>query len=268
MSDSRRDAVILLREELAEEAASGFPRLRRIPQTDIIWLLDYFSGLNEAEQEALLDALADSAAMVFGPPTRPTLNDRGTVNAPQALARMAEMRDRPGGKGGTRYMDVKMMSADASFREPGGYHQTWRENFTALHFQPRPDLLPDLSQLKAAKAPLVRKLVNQVLTESLGLRKEKLPGGVCKYLGHCRDCQVTMHVDFGGMLSQLGYTLTLKSAAGELLAFQLSYERLWGTGGRWDYLTEENASRCITFFAEQVSYLADLTQRLISRTSG
>ena len=105
------------------------------------------------------------------------MNERGTVDVPAGLARMHEARERPGGKGGTRYTDVKMLSADRSFREPGGYHPSWRESFTALHFQPRPDLLPDISQMKAAKAPLVRKLVNKALTESLGLKKEKLAGG-------------------------------------------------------------------------------------------
>ena len=261
MSDSQRNVSTLLRAELAGEVASGFPRLRRIPQTDIIWFLDYFSGLTGADREALLDALADSAAAAFSPrPEMPPI-------AP-ALGQMCEARERPGGKGGPRYMDLKMLSANPSFREPGGYHPSWREHLTPLHFQPRPDLLADLDQLKAAKAPLVRKLVNAALTKSLGLRKEKLPGGVSKCTGRCGDYEVTVRVDFGGMLSQLGYTVTLKSAGGQLLVPQLSYERLWGTGGRWDYLTEENAPRCITFFAEQVAYLADLTQRLIGRTGG
>jgi hypothetical protein len=264
MSDSRTNVVTLLRSEFAEEAASGFARLRRIPQTDIIWFVDYFAALSGAESEALLDALADSAAMAFGPPSRPMLNDRGTVDAPPGLAQMCDARNRPGAKGGTRYMDVKMLGADPALREPGGYHPSWREQFTPLHFQPRPDLLPGLSEMKAAKAPLVRKLVNTALTKSVGLRKETLAGGVNKFSGRCEDCELTVHVDFGGILSQLGYTVTLKSTAGQPLALLLSYERLWGTGGRWDYLTEENAPRCIAFFAEQLIYLANLTQRLIA----
>jgi hypothetical protein len=90
---------------------------------------------------------------------------------------------------------------------------------------------------------------------------------VIKFIGRCGDCEVMIWVDFGGMLSQLGYSVTLKSADGLPLAVLISYERLWATDGRWDYLTEENAPRCIAFFAEQVTYLADLTQRLIGRTS-
>jgi hypothetical protein len=76
--------VALLRAELEDDVASGFARLRRIPQTDIIWFLDYFTGLAAAERETLLDALADSAAMAFGPPSRPALNARGTADFPRA----------------------------------------------------------------------------------------------------------------------------------------------------------------------------------------
>ena len=51
-------------------------------------------------------------------------------------------------------------------------------HLTPLHFQPRPDLVPDPERLKAAKAPLLRKLVQAALTESLDLRHEKLPAMV------------------------------------------------------------------------------------------
>jgi hypothetical protein len=266
VSDSRQNVVTLLRAEIADEAAAAFPRLRRIPQTDIIWFLDYFSGLSGAERETLLDAVAESGALAFMPTATPKLNERGTVDVPAGLAPMVEARNRPGAMGGTRYTDLKMLGANPFMREPGEYHASWRENLTALHFQPRPDLLPDLSQMKPAKAPLVRKLVNAALTKSLGLRSEKRPGGVIKFIGRCGDCDVTIWVDFGGMLSQLGYSVSFKSADGQPFAVLISYERLWGTGGRWDYLTEENAPRSVEFFAEQIAYLADLTQRLVGHT--
>jgi hypothetical protein len=69
-------------------------------------------------------------------------------------------------------------------------------------------------------------------------------------------------LDFGGMLSQLGYTLWIKGGDGELTGFPLSYEGLCGTGGRWDYLTEDNAPACIAFFAEQIAYLPEFTRRV------
>jgi hypothetical protein len=214
--DIFQNVIPFLRSELGAEAGSGFARLRRIPQTDIIWFLDYFANLATAEQELLLDALAESGAMAFMPPGVQKLNAIGTVDAPEPLARMCEIRNRPGGKGGTRYTDLKMLSADPALREPGMYHASWREHLTELHFQPRSDLLPDLGQLKPAKAPLLRKLVNAVLTKTLGLRKETKPG-VLKYVGRYCDGELMIWVDFGGMLSQLGYSISLRVPMASLL---------------------------------------------------
>jgi hypothetical protein len=254
--DLRQTAFTLLHAEITGEAASGFPRLRRIPHTDVIWFLDYFDGLTEAEREALLGGLAESAAAVFALP--PSM----TFQVPAALARMCEERNRPGAKGGTRYTDTKQLTVIPALREPGGYHESWREHLTALHFQPRPDLVPDLADLKAAKAPLVRKLVTAALRDSLGLRKEKLPRGVSTYTGKFGDGELTVDVEFESMLHQLGYLVRYKTAGSRPLILLLCYERLWGTTSRWDYLTEENAPRSIAFLAEQIAYLAKLGARI------
>jgi len=257
VSGSGEGVVSLLRAELANEVASDFPRLLRIPQTDIIWLLDYISALNAPEREALLDDLAGSAAAAF-PPLFPQMPAAGP-----ALARMNEARARPGSKGGTRYTDIKMLRAEPSLRDPNAYHSSWREFLTPLHFQPRRDLLPDLDGLRPAKAPVVRKLVNGGLTRTLGLKTEKRPGGATTCTGRILEREIAVRVDFGGMLSQLGYSVTLRHPANQTFVFvQLSYERLWATSGRWDYLTEENGARSIDFFVEQVAYLADLGVRV------
>jgi hypothetical protein len=268
MSDLQSNIIAILRTELAEEVAAGFPRLRRIPQTDFIWFLDYFAGLTAADREALLDALADSAALAFAPPGPQLLNATGTLDAPPALARMCALRGRPGGKGGTRYGDVKTLCAGPSFREPSGYHQSWRENLTELHFQPRTDLLPDLSHLKAAKAALLRKLVNATMTRVFQPKNEKQAGGSCKYVFPYGDSEVMVWVHFGSMPVQLIYHVSLKNAASGFLFRLLSYESLWGAGSGWDYLTEENAARSIDFLAEQVTYLVKLADRVNGRTNG
>jgi hypothetical protein len=263
MSDLRAKIEALLRAELAAAAAAGFPRLKRVPDTNIIWLLDYYDGLAAAERTALLDALARFyAACIF---VRP--GDR-VPEADPALARCREARDGPGGKGGTRYTDVKMLCMDKSMREPGNYHESWRQNFTALHFRPRADLLPDLSHLKAPKSTQLRKLVTAALTERLALRKEKQPGNSYKYVGPHGDGELTVRVDFGSSLSPLRYEVSLKNAANPLPVARLSYESLWGAHLGWDYLTEENAPRSIDFFAEQVEYLAKLAERINGLATG
>jgi hypothetical protein len=263
VSDLRANVEALLRAGLAEEAAAGFPRLTRIPYTDIIWFLDYYDGLAAAERTALLDALARAGAWFFFP--------RQSSREPEmdpVLMHFRETIGRPGGKGGTRYTDVKMLCMDPSLREPGGYHESWRQHFTALHFRPRADLLPDLSHLKAAKAPLLRKLVNAALTRLFAPKKEKQPGGACKYVGPYGNGELTVWVDFGSMLGQLRYEVSLKNAAYPLPAARLCYERFWGAHLGWDYLTEENAARSIDFFAEQVVYLAKLVDRVNGLANG
>jgi hypothetical protein len=257
MPDLRARVEALLQAELAAEVAAGFPRLQRLPITDIIWFLDYFDGLAAEERTALLDALTRNAALFFFRPP-----DARAPEVAPALARCRDAKQRAGGKGGTRYTDVKMLCMDKSMREPAYYHESWRQNFTALHFQPRADLLPDLSHLKAAKAPLLRKLVQAALTGRFPLQKEKQPGGTSKYVGPYGDGELTVRVDLGSRLGQLRYDVSLKNAAFKLPAAFLSYEGLWDAHLGWDYLTEENAARSVEFFAEQVAYLANLAERV------
>lgn len=248
--------VELLRRELEQEVAWGFPRLSRIPQTDIIWFLDFFSTLDPAEREELIDALAASAAAAF-PPAFPQ-----TPPIAAALAHMREVRSRPGSKGGTRYMDLKMLSADRSLREPIGYHPPWREHLTPLHFQPRSDLVSNPDELRAAKAPLLRKLVRTTFRDA-GWTVEAITGGGSRCVAALGDAEVTLRIDYGSMMSQLGYTVTARRGEDQSFIFaQLAYERLWDTGGRWDYITEENAPRCVAYLLDQVTYLVALGERI------
>jgi hypothetical protein len=177
---------------------------------------------------------------------------------------MRAMRSRPGSKGGTRYMDLKMLGADRSLREPGGYDATWREHLTPLHFEPRPDLVSGPDQLRAAKAPLLRKLVRSTFRDA-GWTIEAIAGGGSKCVADMAGAEVTLRIDYGSMMSQLGYTVSARRGDDRsFIIAQLSYERLWDTGARWDYVTEEHAPRCVAFLVEQVNYLVELGARIAS----
>src|SRR6266536_2296145 len=109
MSDLQSKIIAVLRMELAEEAAGGLPRLRRAPDTEIIWFLDWFAALDSAEQEALLDGLARWGAIaVFPKEGGPQVVEELERRHP-ALARFRASRNRMGYKGGTRYTAVKML---------------------------------------------------------------------------------------------------------------------------------------------------------------
>jgi hypothetical protein len=54
----RAKIAAIIRADLAEEAAAGFPLLRRLPDSETASVPDAFLAMNEAERESLLDALA------------------------------------------------------------------------------------------------------------------------------------------------------------------------------------------------------------------
>jgi len=269
MSDLRSEVVALLRMEMTEEVRAGFPRLKRIPSTDIIWFLDYFAAQTAPEQEMLVDALARFAALAFFPSRSGPQEVQELQRQSAAFARLRAPRNQMGYKGGTRYTELKMLCMDKGMREIGYYHADWVKNSSPLAFQPRADLLPDLSYLKSAKAPLLRKLVNAALAELFSPKKEKQAGGASKYVGDYGNTKLTVSVDFGSIMGQLCYAVSLGNPEFVLPGSGLYYERLWDCHGGWDYLTEENAPRSIDFFAEQVVFLAKLAERVneLARTT-
>ena len=262
MSDLRSRVIALLRNELAEEVASGFPRLKRIPYTDIMWFLDYFASLGTAEGESLLDGLARWGAMAFFPQQCRPRDVQELEHHYPSFARLRAPKGRMGYKGGTRYTDVKMLSMDPGLRDIKNYHEDWIKNCSPLAFQPRADLLSDLDALKPATAPLLRKLVNAAFTK-LFPEKQKQGGNSWKYLGSFGNTEVSVWVDFGSQFcGQLQYGVSATHPDYNVKVIRLSYERFWDANLGWDYLTEENASRSIDFRTEQVGYLVRLADRI------
>jgi hypothetical protein len=240
-----------LRDELGAEADAGFPRLRRIPQTEIIQFLDYFAALTPGDRSQLLDDLAVRAAIRLHPGTA-----SGFPPAP-AWDRYWRAVTSPGPfNGGFRYCDVKFLALVPRIKEFGGYEgwieKTQRPWVSELALHPREDLLPDLGCLAPARAPELRKLVKGALL-ARGFTAVVTKGAVHEYV---HPSGVPVHVDFGSRVGQLCYW------AGDIRRYgTLSYELLWGQPGGWDYLTEENAARSIELLPELIEELARLLQR-------
>ncbi len=268
MSDLPARVSSLLRTELEAEAAGGFGRLQHIPYTDIIWFLDYFAALPASEQEDLLDALAGWGTIAFfpwqyGPQDVQELEERHP-----AFGRYRGVRNSPGYKGGYRYTEVRTLSLIPKIPQFGGF-AGWIKNFSGLALQPREDLLPDLSYLQPAKAPLLRQLLAQGNFCSLLPEKKKLGGGDWQYLGSLGQGTITVRIDFGARFTgQLVYGVTVAHPDYPIQMVRLAYERLWDANLGWDYLTEENAPRSLDFLAEQVLYLAKLAERLNGLAGG
>jgi hypothetical protein len=249
----------LLRADFGDEYEAGFPRLRRIPQTKVVQLLDYFSALHSEDQSALLDALAVRASVLFN------LRPGASFPSAPAFDRYWNAVTSQGPfTGGYRYCDIKFLASIPQVPEFGGY-EGWIQKYqkpwvSELALTPREDLLPDMTCLKPAKASLLRRLVGTVL-KGHGFMPEMTRGAEHKYVSSSAD---TVRVDFGSRMGQVCYGVS--AVRGDTRIIMMSYESLWGQPGGWDYLTEENAARALDLLPELVEHLIKLTERIASRT--
>jgi hypothetical protein len=116
MSDGRlADATALLVAHMRQEADTGFPRVRRIPNSGVIRFLDYAGSL--ADREPLLESLARMQALGFLhlPDSHDTLL-RLMAEDPVCIATQNTMRSAAFSMG-LRYAGLRMMKAMLSDRQ-------------------------------------------------------------------------------------------------------------------------------------------------------
>jgi len=208
----------LILNHLTEESAADFPRLRRIPSTGIISLIDYYSELPSPAQAELLASLAARAAGLVGPV-------KETVAPTPPWDAWLRASQSPAYSGGYRYSSLKLI---AMMRRDAQSHALLDRGHQR---PPRPDLLPDPSNFIPAKAPLLKKLV----------RSNEHIFSI-----------YAVEFDFRSRLTQLRYGVP----CGGPIA--IAYEQIWGVPSGWDYLTEENAARSIDLLPELVESMVIL----------
>jgi hypothetical protein len=263
--DLLSNVAMLLRSDFAQEAATGFPRLARIPCTSVIKFLDYFEAQAPADRQPLLDVLARFSAMKFFPPQLISRQYQELRTSNPAYVRFWAAMQSERFAHGYRYEGVKMTRMMVRDVETVAAITKVR---AGLDWQPRDDppaaLVPDpdLTHLNPAKAPLLRKLVKQAFTRLFAAEAKKLPGGETGYTGTIDGTKLTVWVDFGSMSAQLRYGVSIPDEQRRIFVSRLSYDDLWITNLGWDYLTEENAAPSIELLCEQISYLAGLTHRI------
>ena len=137
-----------------------------------------------------------------------------------------------------------------------------------LDFSPRDDLperlvgTTSIREIQTAKAPLLRKLLNQMLTKRQPLNMSKRPGGELIYEGMIQGVPLRVSIIFSNLYAQMTYGIFWAHRERGLLVQRLTYELLWGAGGGWDYLTEENAPRSIDLLEELLLRLVQLFARV------
>lgn len=246
----------LLLDEFVTEASAGFPLLGKLPKTRIVQLVDYYETLPSDGRSAFLEALASRAAAA--------LQGQPAPSPPAFAAFWTATTTQSPFTGGFRYCDVKAIASISKLPQFGGM-QGWAKQTVPAGgraLQPREDLLPDgnLELLVPAKAPLLKKLVDSAL-KGAGFTKLKTPnaGGETRYSS---DSGVEVRLDFASrFMGQLRYTVSTAAGGPGPRGWSLE-ETFWSQPGGWDYLTEENAPRCIALLPEVVARLAGLAEKL------
>jgi len=243
--DSRLLAVVALaREELAREAAAGFPTLTHIPSSGVIKLLDYLATLSAGDRAELIEAQARVGALHFFPAPLITKAFEELRTRNPALLRLREGMDAPAFSYGLRYCDLRMHRMMMNDAQSVARMAVTRSQ---LDFTPRDDLpkalvgTTPIRDIKTAKAPLLRKLLNPMLRHRLGARPNKRPGGELVYEGAIGEVSLRVSIIFSNMYAQMHYAVTWSVRDRQMLAQRLTYETLFGMNTGWDYLTEENA---------------------------
>ena len=160
------------------------------------------------------------------------------------------------------------MSKCKEIQEEGGIEDFYRNRAVSeLAMQPRSDLLPDKNNIRPAKAPLLRKLVDAALKPLLP-EKEKQGGGNFLYSGPLGSGVASVWVDFGSIMGQICYGVSVTNTPHTIRMRRLSFEGLWFQHGGWDYLTEENAEHSLALLPELIEYLVRLADRVNDTARG
>jgi hypothetical protein len=255
----------LILAELTEQAAAGLPLLRRVPSTGAIKLLDHMATLTPAETTALMAAEARLAALHFFPAPLIARAHEELRTRDAAILALAESLRAPAFAYGLRYLDLRMHRATMNDQQSVAELAKTR---ATLDFSPRDDLperlvgTTPIREIRTAKAPLLRKLLNQMLTKRQPLKTSKRPGGELIYEGVIQGVPLRVSIIFSNLYAQMTYGVFFAHRERGLLAQRLTYELLWGTGSGWDYLTEENAPRSIDLLEELLLRLVQLFARI------
>jgi hypothetical protein len=260
------DVSALLKAHLDGEAQEGFPRLTRTPSSGTIQFLDYFATLAAADRDSLLAVHAEIDALNFfpAPAVRERVEALMTTN-PALISYRQTMQSAPFTMG-LRYVGLRMLKS--MLGDPMTRKMMARTRAT-LDFIPRDDLPaalvpdPDPAHLQPAKAPLLRKLINEAFPKLFATGKQQRPGGETEYIGALEGTGIQVTIDFSARGPQLRYGVKIPDETKTVFVWGLMYENLWAAVPGWDYLTEENAEPSIRLLCENIAQIVLLRNRVL-----
>ena len=259
------DVSAVLKAHLDGEAQAGFPRLTRTPSSGTIQFLDYFETLAAADRDSLLAAHAEIDALNLFPSPAARQRVMALVTTDPALVRYRQAMQSAPFTMGLRYVGLRMMKSMFADRMS---MQMMARTLATLDFVPRDDLPaalvpdPDPAHLKPAKAPLLRKLINEAFPKLFATGKQKRPGGETEYIGALEGTNIKVSIHFIARGLQLRYGVKIPDETKTIFVWGLAYEDLWAASTGWDYLTEENAEPSIRLLCENIAQIVLLRNRV------
>ena len=257
--DSRRVLVDWLRAEFAAEQASDFARLKRIPDTRVVWFLDTFTRLNPTEQSAVVDTLTEWSSYSF----------LGQLRPPAVVERFSRCTAPPALAEGIRYTGVNLLAGLVKTRQYGSLER-WltAQGTTGLAAQPSEHLARRLEDLKPIKIPTLRRLVQRAFAARFATASQDMGSEFWRYQGTLGETAVSVEIRYSGRMTrpQLQYSVRVEHPTAGRRLPGITFEGVLGVGsGWWDYLTVENAERSVALLCDLVEYAARLPERLPRR---
>jgi hypothetical protein len=247
-------AIAFLRAEFDREERGGFPRLARVPDTNVRRFLHYFRGLAKSDAELLKSAIAKYACRFIAPSGYGVrLADLETL----ALERKARAFTMIGYWRFMALKNLKLAAGMSRSEHPGMKKQM-------LGFQMPADVLGRVDGLTACKASELRKLVKHAFAVHFGFVAESIGGGNWVYRRADGEESFEVAIDYGARFGQqLGYSVQLSKRGPGDPPSQLCFEAILGAGfGNWNFITEATATQDIALLVELVEHVVRFAARL------
>lgn len=230
-------------QRLRAEFEGGFPLMMPVPSTEVFKLIDHASALSARDRDSLIAEIAAGTLRILQG------GAAGVIGSGGAYDRFYSLKMGPGPlTGGARYTPVRAL-ADRRFPAPPG-----------APTPPRVDLLPGAAALVPATARTLKPRVTAVM-QAAGYALQKVPGGAARFLS---PAGTVVDVEFGGRIDQLRLGVAI-DAADVAAAPQAMGPRYLSPGvlfgfynDAWDYLTEENADRCLGHLPTLIAATEDM----------
>jgi hypothetical protein len=254
MAVSREHLIDWIRTEIAAEAATGFPRLSRVPDTRVVRFIDHYTALSREARSEFVGVLADWSSYHFTGGPIPDATSQKFLAA-TAYPDRAE---------GVRYTGVLMLAGLA--KGPGGL-TGWLDsrNVTGPARLPPETLAVGLDDLEPVKLATLRRMVRDVFAARFSPTVRDLGDDVWLFDRTIENAGMRIEVRFSGKMGrpQLRYRMEVREGSKAIVAPNLCFESVLGAGfGWWDYLTRRNAERSVALLADLVQSTALLPERM------